>query len=128
MKKFLLVLSLVFAAVLGFLVGAVVATHHWVNPSREFAKIQAEAFTTVHELSELRKSNIDGIVQSKELQLDSCIVALSVFAKEGGATSEQATHVLRRIATYRKKTGFSSTNEETQRWVNDALKLAAPAP
>ena len=128
MKKTLLLLSVLVSLLIGFVAGFAAATRYWINPRQEFLKLQAEAFTVVQELSDLRSSNTAELIQSKERQLDTCIVALGGLAKEAGPTANDAIQSLRRIAEYRKHVDYASNGVEAQKWVNDSLKLANPAP
>ena len=127
MSKPISVLLIVLAATLGFAVGAITATRYWINPRQEFIKIEAEAFTNLVELSGLRKSGVESLIQTKERQLDTSIVALGSMVREGGKIGGEARQILKKVARYRSQVAYAP-GPETQQWVNEALKLADQQP
>jgi hypothetical protein len=124
MKILILGLSIAIAAVFGFAGGCFVMSRYLAPPGQVFVRIQAEAFTTLVDLTELRSGKAEGLIQLKEIQLDTYIISLAAVAKEGGTRGKGAIQILRRIAAYRKSTGYIPESKEAQQWVNDAFQLA----
>jgi hypothetical protein len=124
MNKYIAILLCLLSAGLGFLGGVFTTARTFVHPRQEFVKIQAGTFTTLLALSELRKSNLEYVIQEKERELDSYIVGLGVMARDGGQLGTEARQSLRRAGSYRSKVSYVP-DSEIQQMVSDALKLAA---
>jgi len=127
MSKPISILLIILAAILGFTVGTITATRYWVNPRQEFIKIEAEAFTNLVELSGLRKSGAESLIQTKERQLDTSIVALGSLVREGGKIGGEARRILKNVSRYRSQITYTPA-PETQQWVTESLKLADQQP
>lgn len=123
MRRIIYGLAGLILLLLGFIIGAVSTARYLLNPRLEYLKIQANALTTVVALSELRKSNLDYVIQSKECELDATIVALGNLIRDDNKYSMDARNILRRVREYRVKVGYVPNSPESRRLVDDAFQL-----
>nr|WP_320131532.1 hypothetical protein [uncultured Holophaga sp.] len=128
MRKSLAISLCILCACLGFLGGAIAATKYWVRPNHVFTQILADSFSTFVDLTELRRSHVDSVIQSKELQLDGHIIALGIFANERNENGQKARKFLRKISAYRSKVDYKSNHPEFDPKVKEILQLASLQP
>ena len=124
MRKWTVFLFCFLGILFGFFGGAFAATRYWVSPNDVYNRVAADGFRNLVTLSDLRKSNTDAVIQSNEIELDGCILALRAFVRSGGENGKRALVLLKKIAKYRSKFSYVPQVSESVEPIRSALALA----